>query len=73
MTRAKQANESSTTDPKESKHGQDLYQNAGEGDRSYVIDFKGRQNFGERQATEGTGLKPKAQMATHATSTRDES
>lgn len=50
MTRAKQANESSETDPKESKHGEDLYQNAGEGDRSYAIDFKGGQNFGEGQA-----------------------
>ena len=49
MTRAKQANESSETDPKESKHGEDLYQNAGEGDRSHAIDFKGGQNFGEGQ------------------------
>ena len=48
MTRAKQANESSETDPKESKHVEDLYQNAGGGDRSYAIDFKGGRNFGER-------------------------
>ena len=47
MTRAKQANESSETDPKESKHGKDSYQNAGGGDRSYAIDLKGGQNSGE--------------------------
>jgi hypothetical protein len=52
LTRAKQANESSETDPKESKHGEDLYQNEGGGDKSYAIDFKGGQNFGERQLPE---------------------
>ena len=57
LTRAKQANESSGTDPKESKHGEDLYQNAGEGDRSYAIDFKGGQDFGERHGVYQFGLR----------------
>ena len=47
--RAKQANESSKRDPKESKHREDLYQNAGGDDDRYVIDSKARRSFGEQQ------------------------
>jgi hypothetical protein len=58
LTGAKEAHESSETDPEKSKHSEDLYQNAGGHDRSYVIDFKGSRSFGERQGPYGVVRNP---------------
>ena len=51
--RAREVNEISKTDPKESKHGEDLYQNAGADDSRYVIDSKAGRSLGEPQGHTG--------------------
>ena len=47
MPRVKEANEGCEAESEETKHGEELYQNAGGDDKSYVIDFKCGRSLGE--------------------------
>jgi hypothetical protein len=51
LARAKEANEGCEADAEESKHGEQLYQNAAGDDGRCVIDSRACRSFGEPQAT----------------------